>query len=102
MAFTLEVIPGWKTHLVSANGSQASILAGVLGGQKLCSHECCTLGVTTVLLVALGLARGHLLLIGCLSDDGDGPLFAALSRVLCVSWVGLTSLWTGFYQGLFC
>ena len=40
MAFTLEVIPGWKTYLVSASGSQASILDGVFGGQELCSHEC--------------------------------------------------------------
>ena len=102
MAFTLEVIPGWKTYLVSASGSQASILDGVFGGQELCSHECPTLGVTTVLLVALGLAMEHLLLIWCLGDYGDEPLFPDLSCVLCVNWVGLTSLLTGFYQGLFC
>lgn len=87
--------------MVSANGSQASILAGVFGGQELCSHECPTLGVTTVQLVAFGLAMDRLLLIWSLSDYGDEPLFADLSCVLCVNWVGLTSLWTGFYQGLF-
>ena len=102
MAFTLEVIPGWKTYLVSASGSQASILDGVFGGQELCFHECPTLGVTTVLPVALGLAMEHLLLIWCLGDYGDEPLVPDLSCVLCVNWVGLTSLWTGFYQGLFC
>lgn len=96
MAFTLEVTPGWKTHLVSANGSQASILAGVFGGQELCSHERPTLGVTTVQLLALGLAMECLLLIWSLSDYGDEPLFAGLSCVLCVNWVGLTSLWMAF------
>ena len=58
--------------------------------------------VIRVLLVALGLAMEHLLLIWCLGDYGDEPLFPDLSCVLCVNWVGLTSLWTGFYQGLFC
>ena len=81
-------------------GARLPSWLGFLGGQEFCSHECPTLGVTTVQLVALGLAMERLLLIWSLSDYGDEPLFADLSCVL-FNWVGLTSLWTGFYRSLF-